>query len=248
MQPWVALRLDAAQLKLMHTCVHLHHVPTRVVVDILAHKLRGLQLWWALASDHFSCFCDMAENARMYEVKSLKIVRELLENAVLDTDWMNELDEQIWDGMKTLFWAWSNYLASHVLTFLFQKDQKMNGGPSKRLLRRQAHPWGAFAPRCWSRVSFGGLEGENLVVVEQLIHFVESCTCMGLYLEVAHPAPVMHSKGQKYMTICQYKQLVHRRYTQFCWGSDLHGPVPGRCPPLPCKAQQGSKIYNYMSK
>ena len=37
----------------------------------------------------------MAENARMYEVKSLKIVRELIENAVLDTDWMNELDEQI---------------------------------------------------------------------------------------------------------------------------------------------------------
>ncbi len=46
----------------------------------------------------------------------------------------------------SLYWNRSNYLPSHVLTLLFQKDQKMNGGPSKRLLGWQAHPWGAFPP------------------------------------------------------------------------------------------------------
>ncbi len=121
-------------------------------------------------------------------------------------------DEWIWDGMKSSFWTWSNYLPSHLLTFLFQEDEKMNGGPSKRLLRRQAHPWGAFPPRFWSQVSFGGLEGKNLVVVEQLIHFVKSWTCMGLYLEVAHPSPTRHSKLQIYTTTGQHTLTVENTY------------------------------------
>lgn len=130
--------------------------------------------------------------------------------------WMDGFGLMDWDGLKNLYRTWSNYLPSHLLTFLFQKDQKMNGGPSKRLLRRQAHPWCAFPPSFWRQVSFGGFKGKDLVVVEQLIHFVESWTCVGLYLEVAHPSPAMHSKVQIYITVCPYKRLMYRTNTRYC--------------------------------
>ena len=57
----------------------------------------------------------------------------------------------------------------------------------------------------------GGLEGNNLVIVEQLIHFVEDRTCVGLYLKVAHPSPAQH--GSNVFTHIQY---IHEMYSAFC--------------------------------
>ena len=67
-----------------------------------------------------------------------------------------------------------------------------------------------------------------------------SWTCMGLYLKAAHPSPARHSKCHIYITTCQYKQVMYRRYQKvrtMSWTWKLLTPPPTR-------HSQGLRVYS----